>query len=176
MSSVYAVSSVLSSIISWLIANVTIVLQLVGLWFVFRKMGLPGWKGIIPYYGDYVLFDKLWETKKVWRMIIYSAVFAGTFIFGYIFIFMGIMFAASGSDPTVAVAIVFIILGAASLIASIVMVVLAIVINFQLYKKLAHAFGLKDAWAWGLLFLPYVFLPIIGFHRNIIYYGPVNQV
>ena len=139
-------------------------------------MGLPGWKGIIPYYGDYVLFDKLWNTKKFWQMIIYSAVFAGTLIFGYIFLVIGIVFAASGSDSSVAVSIVFIVLGAASLIASIVMVVLAIVITFQLYKKLAQAFGLKDAWAWGLLFLPYVFLPIIGFHKNITYYGPVNQV
>ena len=176
MAPIYAVSSVLTSIISWLIANVTIVLQLIGLWFAFRKMGLPGWKGIIPYYGDYVLFQKLWDTKKFWRMIIYSAVFTGAFIFGYIFLIMGIMFAASGSDSSVAVSIVFIVLGVAFLIAAIVMVVLTIVINFQLYKKLAHAFGLKDAWAWGLLFLPYVFLPIIGFHKNIIYYGPVNQV
>lgn len=87
----------------------------------------------------------------------------------------GGIFMASGSADVVGV--VLLILGILFLIASIVMIILAMVINYQLYKRLTRSFGLKDAWAWGLLFLPYVFLPIIGFHhKRIMYYGPVNQV
>ena len=35
-------------------------------WFIFKKMGMPGWKGIIPYYGEYLLFRELWTTKMFW--------------------------------------------------------------------------------------------------------------
>ena len=39
-------------------------------WHIFKKMGMPGWKGIIPYYGDYMLFKTVWTTKAFWAMII----------------------------------------------------------------------------------------------------------
>lgn len=32
---------------------------LFGLWMIFKKMGEPGWKGIIPFYNFYVLGEKL---------------------------------------------------------------------------------------------------------------------
>lgn len=174
MTSIYAASSAIYSLISWLASNVVVVLQLIGMWFTFRKMGLPGWKGIIPYYSTYVLFEKLWDKKMFWRWIIYMIVFTCTMVIGSLMIMFGGIFLASGSAD--AAGIVLLIIGILFLIASLVMMILAMVINYQLYKRLAHAFGLKDAWAWGLLFLPYVFLPIIGFHKRIVYYGPVNHV
>ena len=161
-----------------LLANASVALELVGLWFTFRKMGLPGWKGIIPYYGTYVLFQKLWDVKRFWRMIIYLGVYAGTFIFGYLLTVFGGVFTATGSDYRAMSlsGVIFLILGISALIASIVFLVLSLVIQFQLYKRLAYAFGLNDAWAWGLLFLSFIFLPIIGFNKRISYYGPMNQV
>ena len=51
--------------ISWALAACAFV----GSWFTFKKMGLPGWKGIIPFYNYYVLFDTVWEKKKFWRYI-----------------------------------------------------------------------------------------------------------
>ena len=160
-----------SSVISYLMANATLVLQLVGMWFTFRKMGLPGWKGIIPYYSTYVLFDKLWDTKKFWRVIIYSAVSVFSFIVGYFLIIIG----ALGNSSDIG-AVILLIIGVSFLIVTVVMAVLMLVIEFRLYKRLAAAFGLQNGWAWGLLFVPYVMLPIIGFHKRIQYYGPVNQV
>ena len=35
-------------------------LSLFGNWLVFKKMGEPGWKGVIPFYSLYVLFEKLY--------------------------------------------------------------------------------------------------------------------
>lgn len=174
MTSIYAFSSAFSTIFSWLIANATMVLQMVGSWFTFRKMGLPGWKGLIPYYSMYVLFEKLWDTKKFWRMIIYLCIFVGVFLFSYVFLIIGIAIGAS-SDAGVG-AVILLIIGILMMIASVVMLVLTLVIQFQLFKRLAAAFGLQNGWAWGLLFIPYVMLLIIGFNKKIIYYGPVNQV
>ena len=44
-------------------------------WHIFKKMGMPGWKGIIPYYGDYMLFKTVWTTKAFWAMIIGAGVY-----------------------------------------------------------------------------------------------------
>ena len=35
-------------------------MSLAGNWLVFEKMDEPGWKGIVPFYNLYVLFDKLY--------------------------------------------------------------------------------------------------------------------
>lgn len=53
----------------------------VGRWLVFKKMGLPGWKGIIPFYSESVLFRKLWTIKLFWAYIaIFAVYFALCFI------------------------------------------------------------------------------------------------
>ena len=161
----------ISSIISFLIAHATVILQLLGLWFTFKKMGLPGWKGIIPYYGDYVLFDKLWDTKKFWRIVIYSAIAVVALILGYILMILGLVI-----DSSSAAAIIMVVLGVSFIIGALVMLILTLVIEYGLYRRLAAAFGLQNGWAWGLLFVPFIMFPIIGFHKRIQYYGPVNQV
>lgn len=170
-----AFSSAISSLMSTMYSMAAVAAAFVGMWFTFKKMGLPGWKGIIPFYNYYVLCEKLWDKKQFWRMVIYTAVAAGSAIFGSLFITLGAVFAAGGNSQPVG--IILLILGAASLIASLVMIILLIVLEFQIYLRLAQAFGLmKRSWVWGMLFIPYVIFPIIGFHKNIVYYGPVNQV
>lgn len=154
-----------------MIVFASVALQLIGCWFTFKKMHLPGWKGIIPYYSTYVLFEKLWDVKMFWRMIIYLGVYTGTFIFGYILTALGGVFAAEKSIA----GIIVLIIGLLTLLASLVFIILMMVIQYRLYQRMAAAFGLQDGWAWGLLFVPYIMLPIIGFNRRIVYYGPVNQ-
>lgn len=164
-------------LMAFLMSNASIVLQLVGSWFTFKKMGMPGWKGLIPFYSTYCLFERLWDVKQFWRMIIYLCVYFGAVMFGFIFLAFGGAFAAGGrSYVGMGISgIVFIVLGVSMLIGAVVMLIMAIVLEFQLYKRLARAFVLKDAWAWGLLFVPFVMFPIIGFHKRICYYGPVYQ-
>ena len=45
------------------------------------------------------------------------------------------------------------------------------VMNIVMYVKLSQAFGMSGAFAVGLIFLPYVFLPILGF-GDAEYIGP----
>lgn len=47
-----------------------------------------------------------------------------------------------------------------------------VVMNIVMYVKLSQAFGMSGAFAVGLIFLPYVFLPILGF-GDAEYIGPV---
>ena len=47
----------------WLIQLVLLAIvcmSLAGNWLVYQKMGEPGWKGIVPFYNLYVLFEKLY--------------------------------------------------------------------------------------------------------------------
>lgn len=177
----FAVFWMIFAFSSVILSYAAVAAELVGNWFTFKKMNKPGWKGIIPFYNLYVLFEELWEVKEFWRVIIYLGVYLGTFITGYVFVILGTVFGATASYDShyVGGAVLGVILGVLGILAilgSIVFVVLAIVKEYQLYKRMAWAFGLKNAWAWGLLFLSPVMLPIIGFNKNIVYYGPMRQV
>jgi hypothetical protein len=45
---------------------VLVVLPLIANWNIYKKMGEPGWKGIIPYYNTYVLCCHVWNRKIFW--------------------------------------------------------------------------------------------------------------
>jgi hypothetical protein len=45
---------------------VFVVLPLIANWNIYKKMGEPGWKGIIPYYNTYVLCKHVWKTVIFW--------------------------------------------------------------------------------------------------------------
>lgn len=51
-----------AGVVFFMIAGV-VLLRCVFLWLAFEKMGEPGYKGIIPLYNTYVLFEKVWEEK-----------------------------------------------------------------------------------------------------------------
>lgn len=40
---------------------VIFILQLITAWKVFEKYGEPGWKGLVPFYSDYVECGKIWN-------------------------------------------------------------------------------------------------------------------
>ena len=84
-----ALGGIISSLMGSMYSMILIAGQYVGLWFTFRKMGLPGWKGIIPFYNYYVICEKVWDTKKFWRLVIYTCVGAGSAMFGGLFMGLG---------------------------------------------------------------------------------------
>ncbi|HYR63833.1 MAG TPA: DUF5684 domain-containing protein [Actinomycetota bacterium] len=49
-----------------------------------------------------------------------------------------------------------------------------IVFQVLIYLDLSKAFGKSEGYAVGLFFLPFVFYPILGFSRDVRYYGPPN--
>lgn len=54
------------------------VLKLLTAWKVFEKYGELGWKGMIPFYSDYIEFCKLWDSRSG---IIYIASTIGACVF-----------------------------------------------------------------------------------------------
>ena len=179
-----AMFSALSSLFSSFISLAFAAAAFVGLWFVFKKMGFPGWKGIIPFYNDYVLFDTLWEKKKFVRYVVYYGITLVATVIGVIFCVFGTgliiggaaMYNASYSYQGAGVGMiigdsVLTLIGFLFSVAGLVFAILLLVLQFKLMARLADAFGLKRAWAWGLTFVSPVFMLILGLHKGIVYRG-----
>lgn len=173
-----AVSTIISNVISWAFTACA----LIGSWFTYKKMGLPGWKGIIPYYNMYVLFDTVWEKKKFWRYIIYTAVTVGLAVLFSIFCVFCVLAAVTANSYDVSrgsgmwvLFAVMLVLSILSFIAMIVMCVLLLILQYKLVSRLAQSFGRAKGFAVGLLFLYPIFIMILGFDKSVYDRGRVVE-
>lgn len=157
--------------ISISVSIAAVALTLLGYWKVFIKLGEPGWKGIIPYYNVYLLFQKLWNVKKFWTYIISMLCFIPPYIIGVLAMVFGTVFVAQGDD-TMVPGIIVMIVGIVFFLIALSAVIFALVVEFKLYVRLAEAFGKSKAYAWGLLFLSPIFIMILGFDKS--QYIPVD--
>ena len=53
-----------------LLSFVTTVMVMVSRWHIFKKLGMPGWKGIIPIYSDYKLFKSRPRAGGCWWCVL----------------------------------------------------------------------------------------------------------
>ena len=61
---------VLSVIITYFAAIILwYALCVIGKWMMFNKMGEEGWKALIPFYSDYILYRDVWNTTPFWGVI-----------------------------------------------------------------------------------------------------------
>ena len=138
-------------------------------WFIFKKMGMPGWKGIIPYYGDWLLFREVWTTKMFWAYVISSVVYAFVSIFAMIFGMTAFFMLAAGAQSAhaveQAVAVPLIALAFYGLL-TIGYIVFIYIVVFKLYNRLAKAFGKSTGFAVGLTFLAPIFQLILAFDKS----------
>ena len=123
------------ALVSSLIQVVIILLNIIGLFKIYQKMGKPGWKGIIPFYNMYGLYDELWDKKYFWGYLLAQA-------------FMLIPSSPSG-----------LLFSVADLVLSVAM----IVVVMKLYIKLAKAFGKGTGFGVLTFFFAPICLAVLGF-------------
>lgn len=111
------------------------VLQIIGWWKLFTKAGEAGWKSLIPIYNFYILYKISWGSKYFWYMIAAAL--------------LSSIFSAIGGTLCT-------LLGG---LLSIAVLVFTIMQNY----KLAKAFGHGGGYAVGLIFIPWLFVMILGF-------------
>ena len=109
------------------------ILVIVAMWKIFQKAGEPGWKAIIPFYNSYTMYKIVWGTKFFW-INFGIGVLTGIINFLPPLAFLRYMSSIAG-----------------------------FVIEVMLLNKLAKSFGHGTGFTIGLIFLPYVFLLILGF-------------
>ena len=124
---------------------VVYIVYVIGMWKAFTKAGEEGWKAIIPIYNMYIMYKISWKTSMFW-ITLGLAVVAGIF------------------NALVSVSAIFVTL------ASLVSIAVAVIGIIQLYK-LSKAFGYGAGFTVGLIFLPFIFVLILGF-GSAEYIGP----
>lgn len=112
-------------------------------WKIFVKAGEKGWKSLIPFYGDYIEYRIVWDTKWFWVEFI-----AGMVMFACLMI------------PVIGLTILVAIL------------IFQAVIQVVFAMQEAHAFGKDDGFAIGLMTFGFVFQILLAFDDNAKYVGP----
>lgn len=143
-----------ASIISYAIALVlsSLVLTYAMRWFVFKRAGEKGWKGLIPFLSDYIQYKIAWDGR------IYIALLVGQIAAAILGAIFGMIHMGLGT-------VMGVILNTAVLGAQ---AVAGMILNF----KLARAFGRNDYFAVGLYFLNSIFTAILAFGCDNDYKGP----
>ena len=118
-------------------------LQIIANWRIFTKAG----KSIIPIYGDYISYKIAWQPAYFWLTLILGTV--SSYLQGTL---------ETSESLTVYMLVILI---------KIILVVISIMYSI----KLARAFGRGTGFAIGLIFLPPIFMLILGFGDDR-YYGP----
>ena len=134
------------TVTSGIISLAFFVLQIVSMWFLFKKAGEPGWKAIIPFYNAYIWCKIVWDKNIFWIMLALA--------------FGSVLLVAFNIDFTA-------ILALGCLIA---LVVLAIMMQI----KTSYAYGRGAGTAVGLIFLDFIFMPILAF-GSATYVGPQKK-
>ena len=79
----YLILLLIASTFGILFGLALLVVYCISLWMVFKKLGEPGWKALIPIYNEYVLYTYVWDTNNfiiaLGLSIVYSVIkeFAG---------------------------------------------------------------------------------------------------
>ena len=107
---------------------------------------IAGWKSIIPIYGDYISYKIAWQPAYFWLTLILGII--SSYLQGTL---------ETGESLTVYMLVILV---------KIILVVISIMYSI----KLARAFGRGTGFAIGLIFLPPIFMLILGFGDDR-YYG-----
>lgn len=152
-------------IISIVLGLVSTVLVSISRWHIFKKLGLPGWKGIIPIYGDYKLFKSRWRTMPFWVMVFSTIMYyAGTFLTSFL---MSKSLSGDITFTTVEeIKSFFIPYIAAYGLLAVAYLIVTLVITLNLNYQLAKSFGDGIGFALGLTILPIVFYPLLAFEKK----------
>lgn len=127
-------------IILFLMAVCLLILTVIGYWGVFCKAGEKGWKVLIPFYNEYLLFKIAWKPSVC--------------LFKWLCLFL--------------YEVVSVTLNAGVLLDTLQFALpsIAFGLTVTLYYSLSRAFGHGFGYTVGIMFLPFIFVPLLGVGRS----------
>lgn len=135
---------------------------LVGKYYTYEKMEIEGWKAIIPFYGDYVLFEHLGHQKKFWTVLVLAVFAVLLLMVGPFVIFLNIGYHGIYVNQYSA----FPLVGLGIIILGLVLLVLLCVIQSKVFKDMAVRLHKQPGYGWGFVLLPYVFWLMSAFDSS----------
>lgn len=128
-----------AAIVIYLFALVAILLmELIGYWKTFEKMGESGWKALIPIYNGYLMYKRTWVAKMYW--IMFALTIANSLIMEF------------GNS-----------ISASYIVWAFITFAISTVITIIQSDKLSRAFGHGHWFTVGLVLLGPIFIMILGF-------------
>lgn len=124
------------------------VFQIIAYWKMFTKAGVPGWKSIIPFYNQYVMYKLTWKTSWFWITLIVAVVY-------------GVFTSLNQNFPDVMLYAVLLL----------VFAVIILVLSIISYHKISKSYGHGAGYTVGMLFLWPIFVLILGYGKSR-YIGP----
>ncbi len=140
------------------IATITLVLyviRIIAYWKIFKKMGEPGWKSIIPIYSDYIMYKKTWKPMWFWITLAVS------------FVLCLASQAMGTPDAPVATGGMLVFATIVTAVFTIVAIVLSVIALHKISKSFGHGAGFTV----GLIFLSLIFVLVLAFGSSQ-YVGP----
>lgn len=146
------------------------ILLIVGMWKIFEKANVAGWKCIIPFYGTYVEWKILRKPGFFWLYLI-SACLAGVacgMIFGGVFATIGLdaLLSTENVDATLVASTMtapIVLAGGFMMLVASCLVLITQIVRAKQYKT---CFNLSTGMAVGIFFLPEIFLFVIGIDQK----------
>ena len=117
------------------------VLLVIALWKIFKKMGEPGWKSIIPFYNLYIQYKHTWKPYMMWVVLILA--------------FIGGVLAGLGTTSDGGHTFMYTV-GEIFQLASCITIFMG---EYYLYKSFGHGIG----WFILSIFFPNIVTLVLGF-------------
>lgn len=121
---------------------VCVVLIIIAMWKIFEKTNIPGYIALIPIYNLYVLFNLVWNKLNFYITIV---LFILSNTIDLVFEDM--------SNPFI-------------LVISLLITFASLIHKIELCNRISHCFSHKAGYTIGILFLPMVFLLILGLNKD----------
>ncbi len=145
-------------VLPWLlmVTLICVALTLIGRGQVLKELGVPAWKGRIPFYGSYILYERIWKKEAFW--LSFAALIGRITSWG---LFIEALYNGNFSPSEISTPMEAILLGVVVLECSCTIV--GLVIHYAAMKRLAQAFERGTFLAVCLLLCPPVFMMLLGF-------------
>lgn len=125
------------------IALILYIIQVIAYWKMFKKMGEPGWKSIIPVYNGYIMYKRTWKPMWFWVNL----------LIGFVAALLSNLNTSFGPNTGITVI-------------SVIVLIIGIVFGVIASNKVSKSFGHGAGYTVGLIFLPVIFTLILGFGKS----------
>ena len=159
--------SLMTNGIQLMVSFVTMILAYIGLWNMFSKAGVEGWKCIIPYYNTYVI-GQISKKEKLAKILIIIQVISVVVITAFVCsaIVIGVN-TVNYEDVNVFALVIMII----SSIATIMLVIAEKIMEIILHYNLMKSYDAPTVFLILVIMFPYVAWLILGFSKKYLYNG-----
>ena len=140
------------------------IFTIVCMWMIYEKLGLDGWKCLIPFYNSYVLYKRIYKASAFVVCLIATLVIMVASGWMVASALTGLIGAFSFPEISGSITV-------GNILIPVVLMTVAFIVLFVyeiiIHVKLAQAFGKGAAFAIGLIFLTPIFLGILAFDSRI---------